>query len=126
MEVRTQPLEPSALVAQLQAVCELCAALDPVGLDVSYGWACDLEDDDDLYVDHRIGTSALSDFVESSRARGVFTLGGSDLYIKGASVHFSFTLCHESDIHFESHDESLVNRVTQTWAASGLTFYPVA
>lgn len=124
MEIRTQPLDAGTLAAQFRALCDLCVALDPVGLDVSYGWACNLEQDD-LYSDHRIQSAALSDFVDRSAASGVFTLGESDLYIKGASVEFSFTLCHESDIHFECLDANLVNRVTELWTAAGLSFYPV-
>jgi hypothetical protein len=92
---------------------------------MSYGWACDL-DQDDLYLDHRVQSSALNDFVDRSTASGVFTLGESDLYIKGASVEFSFTLCHESDIHFECLDPNLVNRVTGAWTGAGLSFYEVS
>jgi len=39
LEVRTQPLDAGALVAQLRTLYDVSAALDPVGLDVSYGLA---------------------------------------------------------------------------------------
>ena len=51
--------------------------------------------------------------------------GESDLYITGTSVELSFTLCHESDIHFESQDETLIKRVTEVWTAAGVGFYEV-
>jgi hypothetical protein len=120
LEVRTQILDGAALAARFRAVCDLCVVFDPVGLDVSYGLACDL-DMDELYSDHRIESSALLEFVARSTARGVFKLGECDLHIRGASVEFNFTLCHESDIHFESRDMNLVDRVARGWTDSGLT-----
>jgi hypothetical protein len=123
-EVRTRVLDADTLAGQFRVLCDLCVDLDPVGLDVSYGWACDL-DQDDLYLDHRIETRGLSDFVRRATESGVFTLGESDLYIKGTSIEFCFTLCHESDIHIECQDASLIKRVTAVWAAAGVSFYAV-
>jgi hypothetical protein len=123
-EVRTRVLDADTLSGQFRALCDLCVDLDPTGLDVSYGWACGL-DQDDLYSDHRIETRRLADFVRSASESGVFTLGESDLYIRGANVEFCFTLCHESDIHFECQDASLIKRVTEVWTAAGLGFYEV-
>ena len=122
MEVITQRLDGAALVQYLRLVADLCVALDPSGLDVSYGWACDLEIDE-LYRDHRIESHGLLDFVEDSTRRGAFTLGESDLHIRGAGIDFEFMLCHESDIHFESADPELVRRVASAWKATGLSVH---
>ena len=65
----------------------------------------------------------LAFFVNRSTASGIFALGRSDLHIEGVHVAFEITVCHESDIHFESPDVSLVSRVTTSWSASGLRSY---
>jgi hypothetical protein len=120
VQIVTQQLDDATLEAQLRLVSELCAAFDPSGLDVSYGWACEL-DIDELYRDHRIDSHRLLDFVDESTRRGVFTLGQSDLHIQGADIGFSFRLCHESDVHFESADLALVTRVVSAWKAAGVS-----
>ena len=124
-EVRTEPLRGDRLQAQLGALCELCTRFEPGELNVSYGWACNLEVDD-LWKARSISASSLSSFIDESISNGVFELGESDLHIKGTSVEFEFTLCHESDLHFESPDESLVSLVTEAWGQAGLAFYEVA
>jgi hypothetical protein len=124
VEVRTEPLTDPVLEGQLGVLYELCLEFDSGEIDVSYGWACNL-DADQLWKDQRIPTSSLPSFVNRSTAEGIVFLGGSDLHIKGVRVAFSFTLCHESDIHFESPDPLLVSRVTNAWAESGLRFYQV-
>ena len=124
MEVRTEPLTDPVLEDQLDLLYELCLEFDSGEIDVSYGWACNL-DVDQLWKDQRIPTSSLPSFVNRSTSEGIVDLGGSDLHIKGVGVAFSFTVCHESDIHFESPDPSLVSRVTSAWSERGLRFYQV-
>jgi hypothetical protein len=124
VEFHTQQLDNAKLAAQLRLIAELCVEFDPSGLDVSYGWACKLGIDD-LYKDHRVESDRLLDFVEESTDRGIFILGQSDLYIHGAGVGFSFRLCHESDIHFESTDLALASRVVSVWKAAGLSVHEI-
>ena len=124
MKIVTQQLDDATFATQLHLVAELCAAFDPSGLDVSYGWACRLGIDE-LYTDHRIESHRLLDFVDESTRQGVFTLGQSDLHIQGADIGFSFLLCHESDVHFESADLALVTRVVAAWKAAGLNVHEV-
>ena len=124
MEVATEQLDSAALVRQLRLVAELCYTLDPSYLNISYGWACNLEIDE-LSSDHQIESRGLLDFVDKSSRRRAFTLGQSDLFIRGTTVDFCFTLCHESDIHFESADPALVGRVVSVWKAAGLSIHEV-
>ena len=123
VEIATQQLDNATLEAQLRLVAELCAAFDASGVNVSYGWACEL-DIDELYTDHLIESHRLLDFVGESIRRGVFTLGESDLLIHGAGINFSFRLCHEADVHFESPDLPIVNRVVSAWK-TGLNVHEV-
>jgi hypothetical protein len=120
VEIVTQQLDKAPLEAQLHLVAELCAAFDPSGVNVSYGWACELNIDE-LYTDHLIESHRLLDFIDESIRQRVFTLGQSDLHVHGARIDFSFRLCHESDVHFESSDMALVNRVLSAWKTAGLS-----
>jgi hypothetical protein len=124
MEVRSQPLERVIIEQQLGVIYELCLEFDPRELDVSYGWACHL-DIDKLWKDQRIPTTGLSSFVSRSTSEGIVQVGGSDLHINGVHAAFTFTLCHEADIHFESPVLSLVSRVTAAWSEHGLRYYEV-
>jgi hypothetical protein len=124
MEVRTEPLEKTRLEEQLQSIYELCLELDPQRVAVSYGWACNL-DVDSLWQDQRIPTSELGSFVERAISTGIFELGESDLHINGAGRAFSFTLCHESDLHFECDDQTVVMRVIDAWNEAGIRHYEV-
>jgi hypothetical protein len=125
MEVRTHPFEEGMLEEQLDVIYELCLEFDPRELDVSYGWACKL-DVDALWKKQRIPTAELASFVRRSMAEGIFELGGSGLHMKGVHVAFSFTLCHEADIHFESPDSRLVSRVAGAWSEHDLPYYEVS
>jgi len=73
-EIRTRVLDADTLAGQCRVLCDLCVDLDPIGLDVSYGWACDL-DQDELYLDHRIETRGLA----LIRFRGHVPKGGYDV-----------------------------------------------
>ena len=119
MEVRTESLEKSRLQERLQ-----CLQLDPHHVNVSYGWACNL-DVDSLWQDQRIPTSELGSFVERAILNGIFELGESDLHINGTARAFSFTLCHESDLHFKSDDQAIVARVIDAWSEAGIRHYEV-
>ena len=74
MEVRTEVLANALLEGEVQRLCALCLELDPAELDVSYGWACDL-DVDLLWKAQRISTAALASFVNRNTASGIFSQG---------------------------------------------------
>lgn len=119
MELRTKPLELPVLAEQLDSIVELCARFSPETVVVLYGWACNL-DTPDLWQEMRTPTAALRALIRTSMERGVYDLGESDLYIQDAGESFRFLLCHESDIHFRSLDESMINIVEAAWRGAGL------
>ncbi len=119
MTIRTESLAVERLAGLLPGVYRLCQAFSPTGLDVCYGWACNAEPVA-LWVDHRITSNALPEFVQRSMVSGIVELGGSDLHISGVDAEFRLTICHESDLHFESSDPELVARIAEAWAAEGV------
>ncbi len=59
---------------------------------------------DELWHPTEINTLELAAFVEQSVRDGIFQFGGSDLHVEDVDGTIKFRLCHERDIHFESHD----------------------
>jgi len=98
----------------LDSIAELWARFSPETVVVLYGWACNL-DVPDLWQEMPTPTPALRAFIRASMERGVYDLGESDLYNQDPHESFRSLLCHESDIHFRSTDESLVNIVEAAW-----------
>ena len=123
MEIRTVRLTPPALEKELMRIRTPCHALGEEELDVIYGLGCELEIDE-LYKNSRIPTADLEEFVERSVAARVFELGRADLLISGVRSPFCFTLCHESDLHFESEDSTQVELVSQAWLKAGILRTP--
>ncbi len=119
MELRTKTLDLPVLAKQLDSIVELCARFSPETVVVLYGWACNL-DTPDLWQKMPTPTAALRTFIRASMERGVYDLGESDLYIQDTDESFRFLLCHESDIHFRSLDQTLVDIVEAAWQDAGL------
>ena len=119
VELSTKPLELPVLAQQLDSIVELCARFSPESVVVLYGWACNL-DVPDLWQEMPTPTSALRAFIRESMERGVYDLGESDMYIQDPDEIFQFLLCHESDIHFRSTDQALLNIVKAAWQDAGL------
>jgi hypothetical protein len=86
---------------------------------VKYGWGCNL-DIDSLWRDIAVETDGLVSFAHLSESQGIYRLGSSDLIIEDNYHSFRFLLCHESDIHLETHNESLIEAILYGWNLRGL------
>lgn len=87
---------------------------------IMYGWECKT---DNQYADIEILFDDLEKTISRSQKDGVFKLGVADLYISDIEKTFEFLLCHESDIHFKSDNEELVEKVRQKWSDKGYVPY---
>lgn len=87
---------------------------------IMYGWECKTEEQ---YVDIEVPVSEIEDFIAKKQADGIFELGKSDLYVSDSEKTFKFTLCHESDIHFESDTSEMVEKMRQEWSDKGYEPY---
>jgi hypothetical protein len=61
--------------------------------------------------------------VVQSEQKGIFRLGQCDLHIEDRQKTLEFLLCHESDIHFASADQRLVEQIISLWHAKGIALY---
>jgi hypothetical protein len=120
--LRTEPLSTAQLRVSIPDIARLLDSWGEASLVASYGIMCELPMDD-LYQPIETTPAQLEEFVQQSERRGIFKLGGSDLDIRNTERTLVFTLCHESDIHFESRDQVRVDQVLAVWREKGLTVY---
>ena len=121
-EIRTEPLNISQLATSVTDITALLQSRDLDSVEVTYGWACKLPEDQ-LWRPKEIKTQQLQFFIERSVDTGVYQFGRCDLHIEDKQKTFEFRLCHESDVHFESIDQTLVAKVESLWLQKGLTLY---
>lgn len=74
---------------------------------------------DEMWKPHELETSQLLEFVQRSVARDLFDPGESDLFLETKDQKTKLRFCHESDIHLESADASLIQEVTERWKRQG-------
>jgi len=122
-EIRCRPLETAELESELCFIRDYLTKAGGISLDVMYGWACNLEQDE-LYKIHPIRVDQFLDFISDSRAKGVFGLGKSDMHIEMPDRNIRLVLCHESDIHFQGPKEE-ADKFHSRWEAKGFRPYVV-
>ena len=113
-EMTTTQLSPDEILSSIGDIMHLLLLWGHDIVVVTYGWACKLPMDQ-LWQPHEIQTQSLASLIRRSVNDGIFHLGGSDLHIEDRAGTFEFKLCHESDIHFKSVDQSQVAQVIEEW-----------
>ena len=121
-EVRTQPLTVDQLRERVPEISTLLRSWGYERITVMYGSESNLLMDD-LWRPMEIDTLALPAWIERTQREGIFRYGRSDLHIEDLQKTLEFLLCHESDIHFASTDQSRVQEVITLWRAKGFTLY---
>jgi len=116
-EIVTNPLSLDQLEKNIPEITNLKVALG-TPVNVEYGWGCNLPTDQ-LWQTTLIDFSDLQNFIESARKSGIFKLGASDPHVSDLDGRWSFTLCHESDLHFVSSDRQLIEQIAAMWNSSG-------
>lgn len=125
LEIRTEPLSPNKLVSSIPAMVSLLRSWGRDSLTATFGYGCKAPIED-LWQPKEIQTEQLPAFVQHSVDAGIFLPGRCDLHIEDKKKIFEFRLCHESDMHFESVDESLADVVKTLWLHEGMTLYTSA
>jgi hypothetical protein len=118
-QVRTKPLAIEALQARIPEIQHLLLNWGYDRINVTFGYGSKLPMNQ-LWVPTEIDTSSLGAFIGDASRKGIFELGQSDLHIEDRQETLEFRLCHESDIHFESIDQGLVEQVITLWRGRGL------
>lgn len=118
-QVVTRQLTVEQLRERVPEIQDLLLGWGQVRVNVAFGWGSNLPMDQ-LWVRTEIAASSLESFINDASRKGKFEIGRSDLHIEDAHETFEFRLCHESDIHFEGIDQTLVNQVITLWRGRGL------
>jgi hypothetical protein len=118
-QVKTRPLTVEELRARIPEIQHLLLGWGHDRVSVTFGYGTKLPMDQ-LWIPKEIDTSSIGAFVDGAVRKGIFEVGGSDLHIEDRQETLEFRLCHESDIHFESTDQGLVEQVITFWRGRGL------
>ena len=80
---------------------------------------------DEMWKPHELETAQLSEFAQRSTARDLFRPGESDLFVETKDQSTKLLFCHESDIHVETTNASLVEEVTERWKRQGFLMHQI-
>ena len=113
IQIACGPLDGSQVRQEITFICFLVATGDDPDLGLMYGVGCHIQADE-LWKEVRIPRSSLPDWINRSIQAGIYRPGESDLFIcDGERV--TVRLCHESDIHIETADPTLVRQCVDRW-----------
>jgi hypothetical protein len=104
-----------------RALIDLADLLRKVGVEevsVAFGFGCDCPDEL-LFVDQPLPLERLLPFIAESEASDYYRVGSDNFHINDVTNRWQILLCHESDVHFTTNDESLIQRVEAAWLARG-------
>ena len=118
-KIVTRPLTVEELLVRIPEIQRLLLDWGYDRVNVTFGWETKLPMNQ-LWIPTEIDTSSLGAFIDNAVQKGIFEFGRSDLHIEDRQEELEFRLCHESDIHFESIDKGLIERLITRWRGCGL------
>ncbi len=116
--ITTALISREQIVEEVPEIVELLRAHGIEDVIVEHGWGSGLEIDE-LWHPIPVKARDLPAFVERATKEGVFLPGSADLTIRNLSRSVQFTLCHESDIHLVTDDNSLIDQTSRHWSEKG-------
>ena len=119
-EIVTNSLSVEQLQESIPDITRFLTSIDRMRISVEFGWGCNLSTQQ-LWNSTHMDLPQLQEFVENSQRNGTLKLGSGDLIIRDAEESMSFTVCHESDLHFVASDKRLLEQVTAMWSGKGFT-----
>lgn len=126
-EIVTGTLTPDQLRDFVQSLAGFLPLITgPITIEYGSGTNVDIEQ---MWKPTPIAPADFLSFIEQSEEQGAFRLGSGDLIVRNGPGNLNCTLCHESDVHFVSGDESIIRQVIGLCADRGLDLlwssYPV-
>lgn len=118
-EVTTETVSIGQLRSIVQEIAELLESWKIGYLKIMYGYNCNLPVDE-LWCPEEIRVDELEGFIQRSERGGIFQFGRGDLHIEDSRETLEILLCHESDVHFRSKDQTRVEEITKLWRDKGL------
>ena len=117
MELVCGPLRTVDVEREIPFACAIVAAGTSDWIETMYGVGCQT-DNSQLWQRFRIRNAQLQDWISASQGRGIYTPGECDVIVYDGDrlrVH----LCHESDIHIETTDASIIRDCVSRWLGLG-------
>lgn len=108
---------------EIQHIRDFFIELGVEQVDVYFGWACNFPDDGDSEREVSLRAVELPILIEKSIAKGVYSLGNADVFIRDKSRNLEVLLCHESNIEVKTPDAALIELVRRRWLSRGLQGY---
>lgn len=119
MEIVSSVLTRSVFARIVEKSIEFLQRLEINEVCVTYGFGCACPSEN-VYRPIAVPLDQLAKYIADSERAGSFKLGDNDLHIDGGGDLFELTICHESDVHFESESVDLVEKVRALWDANGI------
>ncbi|MGA2131379.1 MAG: hypothetical protein ABSH50_03615 [Bryobacteraceae bacterium] len=114
VEILCGPIGAQATLDEIPFVCSLFACPN---VTVMYGVGCKA-DIDELWRESEIPTSALPEWIERSIRDGIYHPGAAGLFISSRD-ELTVELCHEGDIHVQTHSAAIVETCMRRWLERG-------
>jgi hypothetical protein len=121
MTIGTEPLTPDLTWREIQAIREFLTSLGIENVNIAFGWGCKA---DGIEQPVMVRVAELVNYLHNIIAQEIYHLGEDNLYIGAHEPVLTFTLCHDSDIHFEATDRVLEARGRGEWEGRGVSVWP--
>ncbi len=118
MQITSGILDKPTIELELQEIPRLLADAGNSEIEAMFGWGCDAPSEE-LYHPFTLQPGDISGFLGSEGVRVGFEVSRSDLFLEVPQERLMVQFCHESDIHIEGRDESLVSMIERRWRSKG-------
>ena len=121
-EIRSGQMTVNRLASGVDDVYRFFHGRGLTELRSMYGWACNISISE-MWKWSPLPLADLHSFMSRSTANGIFTFGACDLFIADEEDRFTFCFCHEGDLHFQTADLQVLDRIAQNWIGQGFKVY---
>lgn len=124
MEILTNILREDEFGQELLDAVSDLARRGITHVAVSFGFAPDAPDLDDVEVGHTVPVAEVQSFIaERERTKG-FQFGSIDCWIAAPAPDARFLFCNDGDVHFTSESNELLDVIRTRWRSKGFNIYP--
>jgi hypothetical protein len=124
MEILTNILRKEQFRQELADITVFLAERGVRGAAVSFGFAPDYPDLDDVGVRYVVPISDVCSFIAERERTKAFPLGESDCWIEPSALDARFLFCNDRDVHLTSESAELLDSVRAHWREKGFNVYP--
>jgi hypothetical protein len=124
MEILTNILTEDQFRQELAETAQFLSQRGISEAAVTFGFTPDCPDLEDVGVPHVVPVTDVASFVADRERTKGFRLGVYDCWIEPSGLAAHFLFCNDSDIHFTSESDELLDLVRARWRGRGFHVYP--